>query len=279
MLFEFIMTGKFILRNCVRNKFPQFSKCLCVSIEKFGAKITALSTNLSKIANKRQSVAENMIVIIKPLTTLELLDSLPTGAEYMREVVQLIQNLTQLERKNFQIEEDSNPWSGEPDCQHVFVTLPSKEYVDRVYQAQPFFGCLIVHKISHIQICSFRRYSANQCLMCSSKKNSSCLNDMCSDCCPRQKYGTLVCRCSIDSIQSLMADRKKKLQALPFEREKDRLFEEKSTRSESLCEKCPNDLDKGCSNTLCAVCCPIQAIRSKCPVHDKSFYSRKLESE
>lgn len=234
-----------------------------------------LNTNLTKIAEKRP-VAGNIIVIIKPFSTLAVVEALPTGDDYLRQLSQLIQNLTQLEPKNFTIEEDRNPVTGESDYQQVFITLPSRDFVDKVYHAQPFFGCLIAHKLTHTQICAFRKYDEDQCLMCSSKKNPPCIQDMCQDCCSRQKYGTLICECSFEIVQKLQVERNKYLQSMAVDVSD--LHYDESAMTDSLCEKCLNFQDKGCVNSMCSVCCPIQAIRSKCQLHDESLYSRAMRA-
>ena len=118
-------------------------------IEKFGARIMTLNTNLSRVAEKSK-IVENVLVIIKPLSTIDVVESVVTGADYLKHIKQLIKSLTQLEDEKFEVKEDYNPLVGELDYQHVFVTLPSRDYVEKVYRAQPFFGCLIAHKLSHI---------------------------------------------------------------------------------------------------------------------------------
>lgn len=255
--------------------FTTFRKCDLKNTGKYDVKISVLGTNLYKIAEKMPNAA-NTLAIIRPITTLEVVDVLPAGPEYIKSLVHLINGVTQLDEERFVIKEDRNPLTGEPEYQHVFVTLPSKQDVDRLYQAQPYFGCLIAHKLSHIQICSYLRYNPAQCLMCSSKKNPSCIHDMCQDCCARQKFGTLVCKCSADIVQSLLADRKQKAQSLPAER-KERIHDG-AMRPETVCEKCQNEKDPDCANGMCAVCCPVQAIRLKCLFHDESYYSRALRS-
>ena len=118
----------------------------------------------------RNNQAENIVAIIKPLTTLEIAQYLPTGNEYIRQITQLVQTITQLPISEFTIEEDINPITDEKDQTHVFVKLPSKLYVDKLYSAQPYFGCLIAHKLAHIQLCPFLRSTSEMCLMCTSKK-------------------------------------------------------------------------------------------------------------
>jgi len=138
-------------------------------LEKYDVTISALGPSLYEISEKCAN-SENAIIIIKPLSTLEVVRELPTGEEYKKKIINLIQSVTQRFVNEFQIEEGVNPITGELDQQHIFVKLPSKADVDRLYNAQPYFGCLIAHKLSHIQICPFTRYHPDLCLMCSSKK-------------------------------------------------------------------------------------------------------------
>ena len=113
---------------------------------------------------------ENVLAIIKPLSTLEVVQELPTGDEYKQRIVQLVQTITQLKKHEFSVELELNPVTGEPDERHIYVILPSRGYVDKMYKCQPYFGCLIAQKLTHIQICPFLRYHPEMCLMCTSKK-------------------------------------------------------------------------------------------------------------
>lgn len=131
--------------------------------------ISALSQSLYTLS-ENSTQPENVLLIIKPLSTLEVVRELPTGEQYKQQIMKLIQTVTQLHSSEFQINEDINPVTNEPDQQHILVKLPSKAHVDKLYNAQPYFGCLVAHKLSHMQICPFIRYHPDLCLTCSSKK-------------------------------------------------------------------------------------------------------------
>eukprot|EP01017_Pseudomicrothorax_dubius_P034721 TRINITY_DN4789_c0_g1_i11.p1 TRINITY_DN4789_c0_g1~~TRINITY_DN4789_c0_g1_i11.p1 ORF type:complete len:569 (+),score=114.26 TRINITY_DN4789_c0_g1_i11:156-1862(+) len=233
-------------------------------LDKYDANLTALNTSLYRVCEKYKD-AENMIAIIKPLTTLEVVTELPSESFYKSQVAQLIQTITQLGSTQFFLEEDLNPVTGERDMNHLYLKLPGKEYIEKVYHAQPLFGCLIVHKLSHIQVCPFLRYSPDMCIMCVARKDQRCIHDMCKDCCSRQKYGILVCQCSLQLVQASIAQKKE-------------IVSKDKSITETLCDKCPNKRDRDCPNKMCSVCCPIQAIRFDCPFHDESNYCREIKT-
>jgi len=220
--------------------------------------------------------SENALLIIKPLSTLEVVRELPSGDEYLKQIINLIQNITQRYSNEFQIEEGVNPVTGEPDQQHIFVKLPSKIDTDRLYNAQPYFGCLIAHKLSHIQICPFTRYYPDLCLMCSSKKvknftkfmtfiqEQTCIRDMCKDCCARQDHGFSMCKCSVQVSQQNLASNKD-------------LMDSGLTKDE-ICKNCSSTKDLNCRNKLCMTCCLVQAFRMDCPFHDESYYCKEMRT-
>lgn len=216
-----------------------------------------------------------IIVIIRPFSSAEFVQNLPNEPEYLQDLTSIVKDVTQLDTHDFSIKEDTNPLTSEPDCQFVFVTLPSKNLADKLYQAQPFLGCLIAHKLSSIQVCPFLRYHSEQCLMCISKKTEECVYDMCQDCSSRQKYATLNCPCSRQLAGELTSNRQLKVISLSKFHEED---DQTSHPSQALCEKCSDYQDKGCANKMCAACCPVQAIRLNCSYHDESVHSRSLRS-
>ncbi len=138
-------------------------------IEKYDVSISTLRQSIFEISEKHAN-SENILLIIKPLSTLEVVREIPVGDEYRRQIINLIQNVTQRNVNEFQIEEERNPITGKPDQEHIFVKLPSKSDIDKLYNSQPYFGCLIAHKLSHVQFCPFTRHQPDLCLMCSSKK-------------------------------------------------------------------------------------------------------------
>src|SRR4051812_2720956 len=120
-------------------------------IDKYQVTITALSSSLYQLSEKTER-SENVLVIIKPLSTLEVVRELPTGEQYVKKIHHLIQAVAQLTPSQYQVEEDVNPITGELDQQYILVRLSFKEDADKLYNAQPYFGCLVGHKLSHIQI-------------------------------------------------------------------------------------------------------------------------------
>eukprot|EP01017_Pseudomicrothorax_dubius_P037324 TRINITY_DN5459_c0_g4_i1.p1 TRINITY_DN5459_c0_g4~~TRINITY_DN5459_c0_g4_i1.p1 ORF type:complete len:950 (-),score=187.80 TRINITY_DN5459_c0_g4_i1:961-3810(-) len=233
-------------------------------LQKFDVTLSALSTSLYRVC-ERYKDAESMLAIIRPLSSLEVVTEISSDGFFRNQLGQLMQSITQISASQFFIEEDINPVTGERDNYQIFVRVPNREAMERIYNAQPLFGSLIVHKLSHIQVCPFLRYTLDSCLMCVAKKEPRCIHDMCRDCCSRQKYGILVCQCSLQVVQSNLSAKKE-------------LAAKDKSMSESLCEKCPNRKDKDCPNKMCSICCPIQAIRFDCAFHDESCYSRDLKS-
>ena len=100
-----------------------------------------------------------MAVIIKPLTTLDIISKVPTGTEYLTKLKNILLSITQLSDDDISLDTEVNLVTEEPDYQHVYVLMPSRDYVELVYHAQPLMGCLIVHKLAHIEITPFMRYS------------------------------------------------------------------------------------------------------------------------
>ncbi|KRX09647.1 hypothetical protein PPERSA_09317 [Pseudocohnilembus persalinus] len=206
---------------------------------------------------------ENVLVIIKPLSTLEIVEEIPKRHEYTKTIHNLVQTITQLSYGQYEISPDINPVTDMPCQQHMYITLPSKEMVDKMYNAQPYLGCLVAHKLSHIQYLPFLRYHKNQCLQCNSKKEYNCIHDMCKSCCSRQKYGILECPCSYNLQKTTQDQREEMVAKNPAE-------------EDLLCEKCTIYRDGECKNKLCQECCQAQAIKKSCPFHESSVYLRKL---
>ena len=226
-----------------------------------------MNENLLKKA-KQFPNPHNVVCIIKPLTTLEIIDEIPTPEEYILKVSSLIETITQLKKQDVLIQEDLNPITKESDDRHIFLTFPDKSYVDKVYHSQPFFGCLLVHKMTHRIICPFLRYSTETCLMCANSKNKKCTFDLCSECCARQKNKIFECSCQFTfSVQKENVNVKK---------EKGVKVEKETNNS---CVACINHFDLSCPNKMCQSCCNVQCRKIKCKTHDESFFSRNLRKK
>jgi hypothetical protein len=150
-----------------------------------GVKIEALSNNIGKSCSMF-SEPENVCALITPPSNLEVVEELPKGEDLLTQIYNLVQVVTQLEIVQFSLETDSNPITGERDYRHIFVTLPGRQYVDRIYEAQPFFGCLVVHKLTHSSITPFTKYSNEVCLTCPNDRHPKNIRDMCLDCAAMQ---------------------------------------------------------------------------------------------
>lgn len=99
-----------------------------------------------------------MLVIIKPQSSLEFVTDLHTDTpEYLNKVYQLVHTITQLPTNEYKVEQDINCITSEKDNTHLYIILPNSECVDKVYNAQPYFGCLVAHKMSHIQYLPYLR--------------------------------------------------------------------------------------------------------------------------
>lgn len=124
--------------------------------------IKALSSDISRTFEFFDD-PENVVMIIKPESNLEVVCELPHSEELMKKVTALIQAVLQLEFNQFTLEADMNSVTGECDYNRLFVGLPNRTYVNRLYEAQPFFGALVCHKLTHVQICPKIRWSNSIC--------------------------------------------------------------------------------------------------------------------
>jgi len=236
-----------------------------LKLETFDVSIQSLNENLLK-KSKQFPNPSNVVCILKPLTTLEIIDEIPTSEEYITKVSNLLENITQLKKQDILIQEDINPITKELDDRHLFLTFPDKSYVDKVYYSQPFFGCLLVHKMIHRIICPFLRYSTEICLMCANNKNKKCSFDLCSECCVRQKNKVFDCSCVFN-----IAPPK---EVISIKKENQR-----NEKVEYLCVVCKENFDLNCPNKMCLNCCNAQCRKIKCKVHEESFFSKALRNQ
>ena len=113
---------------------------------------------------------ENVAALVKPPSNMEVVAELPMREELLKQLQNVVQVLTQLDYTQFTIETDICPISGEKDYRQFYVVLPKRSYVNRVYNAQPFFGCVLCLKLTHAQIAPYMKYSDDVCLMCDALK-------------------------------------------------------------------------------------------------------------
>ena len=186
-------------------------------LKRYNVKISALSNDIMKAPefySESITKPENVAVIIKPPGILEVMEELPDGPNLLMQVQQLVKIITQLDDNQFAIEPDMSPITREPDFSQIFVVLPDKNYVKKLYDSQPFFGCLLVHKLTHPMLCPFVKYSKDVCVISDSEKSPGCIRDMNHDACARQLKVYIPCPASAPLVQKLAAKRKGSL-ALP----------------------------------------------------------------
>ena len=236
-----------------------------LKLENFDVCIQTLNENLLR-KSKQFPYPQNVICIIKPLTTLEIIDEIPASEDYINKVSNLIESITQLKKQDILIQEDVNPLTKGSDDRHLFLTFPDKIYADKVYHSQPFFGCLLAHKMIHRIICPFLRYSTEACLMCSNAKNKKCVFDLCSECCVRQRNKGFECYCTFK-----------------FTPKKEFITVKNESNGEEkvdfCCVVCKENLEEDCANRMCLNCCVVQCRKLRCKTHEESFFNKSLRNQ
>lgn len=149
------------------------------------------------------------------------------------------------------------------------MCLPDKTFVKKLYDSQPFFGCLLVHKLTHPSLCPFIRYSKEVCIISDSEKSAGCIRDMNHDACARQLKANLVCPASAPLCQQITAKHKG---TLPLTTEAVQKYGESK-----ICLKCDNFRVQNCPSGLCSTCYPVQARRVESPIQNESFFWKELK--
>lgn len=121
--------------------------------------------NDSSKAHSLFNEPENVAAVIVPPSTTEVVDELPKMDELHAKIINVIQVVTQLDPTQFTVETDRCSISGEKDYRQFYVVLPNRGYVNRIWDSQPWFGCLIVSKLTHCKVAEYVRYSSDVCLM------------------------------------------------------------------------------------------------------------------
>jgi hypothetical protein len=142
--------------------------------------------------------------------------------------------------------------------------------VKKLYDSQPFFGCLLVHKLTHPCLCPFVKYSKEVCVISDSEKSPGCIKDMNHDACARQLRANLVCPASAPLAQKIALKHKGNFFLLPEAIQKH--------GDSKICLKCENFKVVGCPTGLCSTCYAVQARREESPIQNESFYWKELKN-
>ena len=189
-------------------KIMQNKKWIANTLRRFNTIIRSLPNDVSK-AIEFFPEPENVLVLIKPCSYLEVVSELPAGPILLEQLKNVIKIITKLEFEEFTIEPDQDPITKEPDYTQLFVVFPSKSFVDKVYNCQPFFGSVIAHKLTHLQITPYLRYSKEVCLTCDNDKHPESVWDMCVECSSKQRDINVTDAISVAQVAKRMAEKKK----------------------------------------------------------------------
>lgn len=232
------------------------------TLKRFNTVLRALPNDLTK-AVEYFPEPENVLVLIKPSSYLEVVAELPQGPLLLDQLKNLIKIITRLEFEEFTIEPDQDPITKEPDYTQIFVVFPNRSFVNKVYDCQPFFGSVIAHKLSHLQPTHFLRFSRDACMMCPEDRDPDSIWDMCVSCSARQKAISIIDPASVHEVTRLIGERKAAVEARGGEA--------------SICSKCPNIRDPTCPNKLCLECYRVQAVKTLHFPYEESQYWNELK--
>lgn len=107
---------------------------------------------------------ENVAAVIVPPSSCEVVYELPKMEELLAKITNVVQVVTQLDATQFTVETDRCSISGEKDYRQFYIVLPNRGYVSRLWDSQPWFGCLIVSKLTHLKV-EYTRYAPDLCLV------------------------------------------------------------------------------------------------------------------
>lgn len=186
------------------------------------------------------------------MTTLDITEEIPPDEVYINKLIALIETITDLKESEFTLFEDENRIVEKKVNNYLFLVLPNRALADKVFNSQPLFGCLLVHKLSHNKICPFVRSNSENCLVCEAKKDKECVLDLCGDCCRVQRFKPVKCSCGGEGLK---------------------VEEEVGGK----CEGCgKSERDGKCGNSMCEKCCVTQAQRNSCFIHEEPVFFRNL---
>lgn len=157
--------------------------------EKTEITIQSLLEPLEKII---QSIPKNEIctsgLLVVPTSTLIHDKLIPKKSQRNQTFEDLIQKSLNLPSKSFKLLNCNNLINGEYSYDYFIVQFKSKELLDKFYSMQPFFDCIVFHKLNHLNVFPLLKVNSKQCLNCNKPKQVDCLFELCSDCCVKNLH-------------------------------------------------------------------------------------------
>lgn len=110
---------------------------------------------------------ENIAIIYKPSTSLKVSDSIPSKPDRCAQLHSLLCIVTGLDKEEIKIIPAINRVTGKYNADQIFVILPSKADVQKIFVSQPFFKNLVADKLVHLNYYSELKCDPNICARCS----------------------------------------------------------------------------------------------------------------
>ena len=250
---------------------------LTKKFEKFDLGIQCLMQDMKSIIDSCNNLFTSCLLCV-PCSNLvkNFKKNFPQKSERNKKFVELIENTLNIDHSCFTIKNCPNLISNEfISYDYYIVTFNSKELMEKFYYSQPFYECVIVHKLTHLTFFPVLRNKCginwrNMCINCIQNKNENCYFDLCSECCNKQqcylkelianKIGECPCKASFNS-------------AAPVSLNDD---------NNKLCEVCKSkQYMPNCQNHLCDECCLAQLTPYNiCYIHNAKvnnvYFKQKL---
>ena len=219
--------------------------------EKFDISIQSLMEDFSNIISRVSNVYTSCLLVVPISNIVKNYKKIPQKSERNKKFSELIEKVLGIDSSQYTLSNCNNMLGSEFLSYDYFViTFQSKEMVEKLYNLQPFYDAVIVHKLTHLKFFPHLRNKSiswrNLCLNCMNEKNPECFYDLCKNCCVKQS----------NFIKTLIE--KKTLTPCPCSR--GMVLPE----GEGKCPICKqNNISDICFNKLCEDCCKIQIMPEK----------------
>lgn len=150
-------------------KVIQNNGWMTMTLKRNAGVVTSIPNDLSE-AHGLFGEPEKVIALAKPPSYLEVASEIPSGPSLFEQLKSVIKVITRLDYQEFTIEPDKDSITGEYDFRQFYVHLPTKSLADLVYDSQPYFGCIIAHKITHLNVFGYQRFARDVCMVSDEEK-------------------------------------------------------------------------------------------------------------